>query len=103
MRSARYWKVSSIVAVLTACTMLGCSSYYWPFPPHQSPVNDGWGDAYESNIAKMTANPDAGQVGEPIALDGSTGELVTQGYYESQKTNADDDGLSSLIRIESGN
>ncbi len=102
MRFVQLCGVSSLTVVVALSTLVGCSSYYWPFPTQQSQVDDGWGDAYESNMAKMTANPDAGQVGEPIALDPETGDLVGQRYYESQKSNASDSALPSLT-IDAGN
>ena len=102
MRFVQLSRVSLLVAVIVLGTLAGCNSYQWPFPTQHSAVDDGWGDAYETNVAEMTVNPDAGQVGEPIALDPRTGELVDQGYQESQKLPASDSGLSSLIKIESG-
>ena len=101
MRFAQPNAASLLAIVFALCTLAGCNSYQWPFPTQHSAVDEGWGDAYEQNLAEMTANPDAGEVGEPIALDPRTGELVADGYKESQKASGGSD-LSSMIRIESG-
>ena len=102
MRLAQLFRMSSLVVVVALCTLVGCSTYNWPFPSHDSVVDDGWGDAFETNVANMTANPDAGEVGEPIALDSATGELVDHGYHEEQKLGSDASDMSSMIRIDSG-
>jgi hypothetical protein len=101
MRFAQIFKVSSLAIVVLTGTLAGCSTYNWPFPTQHSVVDDAWGSSYQSNVAKMTANPDAGEVGEPIELDPTTGELVSEGYHESQKSSSAED-LSSIIKIESG-
>lgn len=103
MRFAQYCRAASLVVVVALCTMTGCASYYWPFPTERSAVDVGWGDAYENSLAEMTANPEAGEVGAPIALDPSTGELIVYGYHESQKSTSTDSELGSIIRIDSGN
>lgn len=100
MRFAYHVKVSSLAIVVVLGTLVGCASYHWPFPTQRSQVDDRWGDAFESNVAKMTANPDAGRVGEPIALDPETGELVWHRYRESQKAKPSESELGSLIRID---
>jgi len=102
MRFAQFSRASLLVAVVVLCTLAGCASYHWPFPTQRSAVDDGWGDAYENNVAEMIVNPDAGQVGEPIALDPRTGESVDSGYHQSQNLSSSGSDLSSLIRIESG-
>lgn len=100
MRFAQRFGALMILLVFTVLT--GCASYFWPTPTQRSAVDQNWGSALESNIAKMTANPDAGQVGEPIALDPHTGELVGAKYYESQKTKTDNlRSLESIIQIDS--
>jgi len=100
MRSSYLHTASLLIVVVALCASAGCSSYHWPFPTQHSLVDEGWGEAYEHNVAKITANPDAGEVGGPIALDPDTGELVMHRYFESQKAAPGDSALPSLIRID---
>jgi len=103
MRIAKRFLVSTtLLAIAVLGTAAGCNSYY-PFVNHNSLVGERWGEAHADNVAKMTANPDAGRVDRgPIALDGTTGTLVGESYRESQKHQAKS-GVASIIQIDAGN
>jgi hypothetical protein len=93
----RFYGLLLMVALVTLSMTIGCSTV---FPNHRSLVQEHWGESVEENTAAMIANPEAGAVGEPLALDPKTGELVVRGYLESQKKAQRGSGVPSIIQID---
>ena len=93
-------EMGSLLALAALGMTVGCSHL---FPNSRSLVQERWGESLEANVAKMTAHPDAGAVGEPLALDPRSGELVAGEYYESQRPGATSSGVPSIIQIDASN
>jgi hypothetical protein len=83
--------------VLGVATLMGCES---TFPMGPSLVDATRGDALADNIARMTANPNAGEQDTEPKIDPENAAAVLHKYYESQAKEQRQQELPSIIQID---
>ncbi len=82
--------------VLGVAALTGCESAY---PMGPSLVDATRGDALADNIARMTANPKAGEEDTEPVIDSESAAIVLDRYYDSQASSVQQD-MPSIIQID---
>lgn len=83
--------------VLGVATLTGCESAY---PMGPSLVDQTRGDALADNIARMTANPNAGHDDTEPKIDSENAAIVLDRYYDSQSKPSRQQDVPSIIQID---